>query len=287
MTQKRLSNHYELLREKWIVRHRNLTKNLWTKHKSALEWLRDSSKEIMVGSIASVMMLTHPLSSSMLAQNIIHQPDAHILQSTPIDKKENLIVSLLLSLPKEVASLTPEQESNIIQILTKTFNFPVTAEINSIRLNRNYGLIGAEQHLVRYAGDTMATHFDIMPKPKIYASGMAPGRGGWGYFDNSLQEKYYIAVPVFLCEGWKERLPEYVKFFRFRKILVVNPENGKAVVAVVGDAGPAEFTGKHLGGSPEVMDYLERVDGRQRGPVLYFFIDDPENKVPLGPIEVK
>ena len=68
-------------------------------------------------------------------------------------------------------------------------------------------------------------------------------------------------------------------------MLVVNPENGKAVVAVIGDAGPAEWTGKHLGGSPEVMKYLERVDGSLRGPVLYFFIDEPNNNVPLGPIE--
>jgi hypothetical protein len=59
------------------------------------------------------------------------------------------------------------------------------------------------------------------------------------------------------------------------------------MVVVVGDAGPAEWTGKHLGGSPEVMKYLERVDGAQKGPVLYFFIDDPGDKIPLGPIEVK
>jgi hypothetical protein len=68
---------------------------------------------------------------------------------------------------------------------------------------------------------------------------------------------------------------------------VVNPDNGKAVVAVIGDAGPAAWTGKHLGGSPEVMVYLERKDGRQRGPVLYFFVDDPDDTIPLGPIEIK
>lgn len=68
--------------------------------------------------------------------------------------------------------------------------------------------------------------------------------------------------------------------------VVVNPENGKALVADIGDAGPATFTHKHLGGSPEVMSYLERVDGAQVGPVVYFFINDPDNKVPLGPINI-
>ena len=69
-------------------------------------------------------------------------------------------------------------------------------------------------------------------------------------------------------------------------MLVVNPQNGKAMVVVIGDAGPAAWTGKHLGGSPEVMKYLERVDGRQKGPVLYFFLDDPDDKIPLGPLPV-
>ena len=35
------------------------------------------------------------------------------------------------------------------------------------------------------------------------------------------------------------------------------------------------------------MSYLERFDGAQKGPVLYFFIDDPEDKIPLGPINVR
>ena len=70
-------------------------------------------------------------------------------------------------------------------------------------------------------------------------------------------------------------------------MLVVNPQNGKAIVAAVADAGPAQWTGKHQGGSPEVMGYLERYDGSQKGSVLYFFIDDPQDSIPLGPIEVQ
>ncbi len=287
MAQKRFDSHYEYLSGKWSARHQLLQEKLWTKHQNALEWLRDSSKQMVVGSLASVLMLAHPLPGPMLAQNIIHNPDKHILQSSPVNKKEELMLALTLLLPKQVSPLSAEQENGLAQILTKNFNFRVAAELEGIRLNRNYGLIGAEQHLMRYSGDTMDSHFDSPQEQKFYSSGMAPGRGGWGYFDDSQQEKYYIAVPVFLSPGWHENVASYVKFFRFRKMLVINPENGKALVAVIGDAGPAEWTGKHLGGSPEVMDYLEREDGARKGPVLYFFIDDPENKIPLGPIAVQ
>ncbi len=149
----------------------------------------------------------------------------------------------------------------------------------------------------------MDGHFDnAEDRDKYYSSGMAPGLGGWGHFvnrlDNSLspeekikiateREKYYIAVQSFLSSGYHEHLREYIDFLGFRKMLVVNPQNGKAMVVVIGDAGPAEWTGKHLGGSPEVMKYLERQDGAARGPVLYFFLDDPNNQIPLGPIDVK
>ena len=124
---------------------------------------------------------------------------------------------------------------------------------------------------------------------------MAPGLGAWGYFTNSQnstiekateRERYYIAVQTFLAPGFNKNPKEYTDFFKYRKMLVVNPQNGKAMVVVIGDAGPAQWTGKSLGGSPEVMTYLERYDGSQRGPVLYFFIDDPSDKIPLGPISL-
>jgi len=64
----------------------------------------------------------------------------------------------------------------------------------------------------------------------------------------------------------------------------VNTVNGNAVVGDIADAGPAAWTGKQFGGSPEVMSAL---GGKKytKGKVLIFFIDDPENKVPLGPVD--
>lgn len=114
---------------------------------------------------------------------------------------------------------------------------------------------------------------------------MAPGLGAWGYIDDKLKEKYYIAVQTFLSKDFNSRLAEYRDFYKYRKMLVVNPNNGRTIIADIADAGPGEFTGKHLGGSPEVMYYLERFDGGQKGSVLYFFIDDPDDKIPLGPVK--
>lgn len=236
------------------------------------------------------MLLTGQASNSLPALPIANAEST----AQKVDKKVFLISDLAKILPHEVRPLTELEEKKVSDILPRTFGFKVAPELKGKRLNRSYGLIGAEQHLALYPGDTLSTHFGSEGEKKLYwQSGMAPGLGAWGYFASSKEEltdldknreKYYIAVQTFLSKDFNTRFAEYRDFFKYRKMLVVNPNNGRAIVADIADAGPAEWTGKHLGGSPEVMHYLERVDGSLRGSVLYFFISDLDDKIPLGPI---
>lgn len=284
-------NNYKYLKDKWTKKHKELQYNLVKKHKSSFDWLSDNTKQLTVGSLGGLMLLTAPLHQG----SINTQVKVAAEEAQKIDKSAFLIADLSGSLPDQVRPLSQDEEVKISDILSKSFGMDIKPGINGLRLNRSYGLIGAEQHLARFPGDTMGSHFDNEEDAKkYYSSGMAPGLGAWGYFTTSQsqmtkedtdREKYYIAVQTFLSPDFNSKVAEYRDFYKYRKMLVVNPQNGKAVIADIGDAGPAEWTGKHLGGSPEVMKYLERVDGSGRGPVLYFFIEDPNNTVPLGPIE--
>lgn len=282
------TSNYTKLRDKWVTRHQDLSKKLWTKHKESLEWLKDHSKKFAVGSAATALLLASPVKQSLNLQQ------AGAFQTADQIGRETFLVSDLSKMvPSEVRELTPSEEENLANVLSRDFGIGVKAEIDEKRLNRTYGLIGQEQHLSRYPGDTMATHFDSQEEANLHArEGMAPGLGAWRYFANSqsemteedkLRERYYIAVPTFLAKDFNLKFAEYRDFFKYRKMILVNPENGKAIIADIGDAGPAVWTGKHLGGSPEVMHYMERVD---RTPVLYFFVDDKDNNVPLGPIKL-
>lgn len=284
---------YHHLRKKWTARHNATQKRLLQKHKDAFQWLSDSTKQLTAGALSSVLLLSSPIAGFLPPKglSVEQRPFEHI------DKSMFLITDLSTVLPSEVRALTAEEEQTIAELLSRDFGIHVSAVLDEKRLNRTYGLIGAEQHLARYPGDFMFSHFSSDEEVRLYqSSGMAPGLGAWGYFASSrsqmsekdaLREKYYIAVQTFLSDDFIHRFAEYRDFFKYRKMLVVNPHNGNAIVAVIGDAGPAVWTGKHLGGSPEVMYYLQRKDGKQRGPVLYFFIDDPKDAVPLGPINVK
>ena len=97
-------------------------------------------------------------------------------------------------------------------------------------------------------------------------------------------EKYYAVVQTLYLPTWQKDLKFLRDWYKFRKVLIINVETGVAVTAAIGDAGPANWTGKQFGGSPEVMYHLGLAGGPRRGKVLLLFIDDPENKIPLGPV---
>lgn len=292
MTQQKYSPHYTYLKNKWTQKREALQREMFLAHKDAFLWLNNHVRHAAIGSLSAIIIASgQPVHADELTK--VPVPKEEVAQD--LDPKVFVVRDLFSVVPKEVRSLTLQEEDQVAQLLSTHYGFRVTAQLQGKKLNRSYGLIGAEQHLARFPGDTMVSHFATADESnKYYSSGMAPGLGGFGYFTHSRQEmtqtdvmreKYYIAVQSFLSPGFHEHVKEYIDFLRYRKMLVVNPQNGKAVVAVVADAGPAEWTGKHLGGSPEVMAHLERFDGSQRGPVLYFFIDDPEDKVSLGPID--
>lgn len=242
-------------------------------------------KMLTSGALAASLILSPGQSTA--STPLLPESANHALVSTH-DLRQALIEQLKSSLPPTVEPLNDSQETKISKIFHEVYGIHASAVLEGEKLNRSYGLIGAEQHLPRYPGDTAEAHGQFI------GSGITPGRGAWGYFAQSKaqltpelieKEKYYVAVQTLYLPDWNTRLAYLRDWYKHRKVLVVNPENGRAIVAVVADSGPAAFTGKHFGGSPEVMAYLERKDGRQRGPVILFFVDDPQDQVPLGPLE--
>ncbi len=248
--------HYEHLKDKWTARHKSLQEKLWIKHGSALNWLVDNTKRFAVSSLAGLFLLGSQSLPNIITASI---PIANAQSPQAIDKSVFLISDLSHILPSDVIPLTSDQEQKVSEILSRSFGFKVLPELDGKKLNRNYGIIGQEQHLALYPGDTMSSHFDSnQDATKYWSYGMAPGLGAWGYFSPSrnqltqkdkLREKYYIAVQTFLIPDFNQRFAEYRDFFKYRKMLVVNPQNGKAVVADIADAGPSQWTGKHLGGA--------------------------------------
>lgn len=276
--------HYEFLRKKWTAKHKAASENVVDKH----------LRRVALGGLGGMMLLSTPGLTLSSAQAVTAaENNTRITAGT--SKNLTLANDLKDKLPSEFRNLTPEEEKVVVQTINEDLGVKVTPEIDGKRLNRTYGRIGGEQHLPRYPGDNVQAHAKSTQDWAMFGpAGITPGKGAWGYFANSKaeltpedeqNERWYIAVQTFLSKDYNSRVGEYRDFYKYRKMLVVNPKTGQAVVVDIADAGPAEFTGKHLGGSPEVMHELGLATGPRKGEVLYFFIDDPNNQIPLGPVK--
>lgn len=303
----------EDLRSKLKLKHLQIKTEFEERHKDASDFLKSqkidlgkirehSSRLITAGALAGTLALSSPNSTLALLpppDEIIERAKSNASPMPAVSKATKLRDALKKILPENIRPLNQQEEKYLERVLEELTGVPAKATLEGEHLNTTYGKIGAEQHLRRYPGDVNANH---APDPDEYGGdnpeeilkeGMAPGLGAWGYFAPSKEaltpdleetERWYAVVQTLYLPDWNTRQPYLKDWYKHRKVLIVNTDNGKVVVAAIADSGPAAFTGKHFGGSPEVMDYLGGTRYK-KGPVLLFFVDDPENRVPLGPVE--
>jgi len=250
-----------------------------------------SAKIIGAGALTGTLLFAPPGNiKSLPPLSEIISSIKSLTEDTGSDLPQKFLIDLLKGiLPERARPLTQGEEKKLEQVFEKVIGVKTKADLEGEHLNTTYGYIGAEQHLARYPGDNIYNH----PKIPSGDEGIAPGLGAWGYFSQSREnltksleetEKWYAVVQTLYLPDWNKRAKYLREWYKYRKVLVVNTDNGNAVVAAIADSGPAAWTGRHFGGSPEVMEYLGG-SKYKKGPVLVFFVDDPENKVPLGPVD--
>lgn len=283
------SGPVEQFKQRLRLKRQSAADDFKSRHPQAVDRLL--SVGIAVGNIRS--SLTKLAASGMIAGSLLafsppltsvdlSLSDSALSLINAQQLRDRLMKSLEPHLPEKISGFNTIQESAISLSVQETLGIDAKFELEGQRLNHQYGWMGAEQHLMRFPGDNVPD--------------MAPKTGAWGYFaksrndfsdDLAQMEKYYVAVQTLYLPEWNKEYPVLKEWYKYRKVLVVNPNSGRSVVAVIADAGPAGWTGKQFGGSPEVMEYLEYITGKRKGPVILMFIDDPQNKIKLGPVEKK
>lgn len=264
------------------LKHYPAAKKFFTKSTLLANDLRQKSSQLLAGAGLTGTLLLSPINMPTDTPNAIKISEK---QSSSMDQQ--LRRSLQSLIPHVPADLTSEQAQNIETEIKNLTGITAKAVLENQKLNHQVGYIGYEQHLQRYPGDTIADHDEEQ------IAGIAPGLGAWGYFASQkanftttdyLREKYYSVAQTLYLPNWDTDFTFLRDWYKYRKILIINPVNGKAVVTALGDSGPAEWTGKQFGGSPETMKALELHLGPRKGLVLFLFVDDPDNLVPLGPL---
>ena len=288
--QKNLEAHRDKAIEAFEGKHPHADKWLKTRN-IQLGQIRVHSRKLLTGaSLSAALMLAAPISPQSLPQKPSHVLLAEAGISPLSQVGQALLKKLSPLIPKRIGHLDPATETKVQKLLQNSFGITATSTLEDQRLNHSLGWIGYEQHLRRFPGDNLSQHDEER------RSGIAPGLGAWGYFTSSkgqldenikLYEKYYVAVQTLYIPTWQKDLKFLRDWYKHRKVLVVDVDSGRAVVAVIGDAGPAAWTGKQFGGSPELMRALDLTGKKSKGKVLLLFVDDPQNRVPLGPLQGK
>lgn len=272
------------------------------KHQDFIAWMDENNFSFTDFRSVSQQLLAATSLAGAVAMNT---PEGGVKPPLVFAKEEKVDADLLamvtqeehqeiLNKLKSIVQLPPghmEQQTELYleQQLSEILGFEVSAELEGQRLNHSIGIMGGEQHLYRYPGDTLAGH------DAYQEAGIAPNRGAFGWFTENgelteksiAREKYYFAVQTLYLENWNSEYKTLKPWYKFRKMVAINPAEEIAVVGVVGDAGPAAWVQKQFGGSPEVIREGRIWSPKSRGRVLLLFVDDPEDQVPLGPISLE
>ncbi len=250
----------------------------WLEDKGiSLEQIREHSKRLLTGATLSSALLLSAPHLPLMGKSVT----SHIRTFSSIQELLEQLKNLFSG------KLDEETEIDINNTIKKYYGVSTVFELDNNRLPTYFGSMGLEQHLYRFATDTIDQHKNYQQ------AGLAPGRGAFGFFfdgrnswsEAEKNEEYYIVLQTFIIPNWNTDWATLKDWYKFRKFLVINPQNGQAVVAVLGDSGPAVSTGKVFGGSPEVMADLGFYPKYTRGDVIVLFLDDPGNEIPLGPVK--
>lgn len=265
---------------------------IWMKENEiTFDDLRSVSQQILAAtSFAGAVALNSP--EGMKAVPQIHAQERSqddLLAAVTQEEHDEIFKKLESIVQMPPGHMEKETELYLEQQLSDVLGFEVTAEIEGQRLNHSTGIMGGEQHLYRFPGDSLAQH------DAYQEAGIAPNRGAFGWFtengeltDKAIDsEKYYFAVQTLYLPNWNSEYPTLKPWYKFRKMIVINPAEKIAVVGVVGDAGPAAWVQKQFGGSPEIIREGKIWSPKSRGRILLLFVDDPDDKIPLGPISME
>ncbi len=185
--------------------------------------------------------------------------------------------------------LDKTDELYLEQQLTDLLGFTVAAELADHRLNHSVGIMAARSHLMRSPTDTLASHAQYLE------AGIAATRSAFGWFtDNGeltskslTREKYAISAQLFYLPTWHQDSTKLKQWYQYRKMIVINPNEEKAVVGVIADVGPALWMQHQFGGSPEIIREAMVWSPKTQGHVFLFFVDDPDDTIPLGPVDMR
>lgn len=184
---------FEFLRNKLKLKHLQEKADFSKKFPHAVKFFQSkgvdlgkirqhSTAIIGAGALAGSLLLAPAKEAGSLpAPKEIVQSAKALAKENPVLPQKLLVDSIHQVLPTTPQPLNRSQEKALEQLFVNITGVSAKGTLEGEHLNTTYGLIGAEQHLYRYPGDTLANH----GTGSALNEGIAPGLGAWEYFAQS------------------------------------------------------------------------------------------------------
>jgi len=198
---------------------------------------------------------------------------------------------------KTIAGLPPGQLDStdalyLEQQLTDMMGIEVISKLDGHVLPHNYGMIASGSHTKRYPADKLELHKNIIE------AGLDDRRQDFGWLkigssqdlgdsnssNDEEQEMYSLSVQLQNQSEWQKNRSEIKKWYKNRKVIVINPFDNKAVVAAITGTGPSLSSRRQFLGSPELIRETEAWSRNAQGKVIVLFVGESGRKLPLGPV---
>lgn len=235
-------------------------------------------------------MSDSPIANLLSADFKAKIPDvASLAMSISQEEHQEIMAKMTRLTHLPAGHLDKTDELYLEQQLTDLLGFTVAAELAEHRLNHSVGVMAARPHLMRTPTDTLISHAQYLE------AGISPNRSAFGWFTDTgeltakgiMREKYAFSAQLFYLPTWQQDFAVLKQWYQYRKMIVINPGEEKAVVGVIADIGPAMWMQHQFGGSPEVIREGMIWSPKTQGHVFLFFVDDPDDTIPLGPVDMR
>ncbi len=266
--------------------------DFYKEHVSLVDWMND--RDLKIELLGQTKNEDNPSSKNIVdsvekkvIEEFNHPNNKKQLESTiSIEEFESIFEKLIGLLELPAGQLESQSELYLEQQLSDLLGFDILAELDGQRINHSTGIMYSEQHLKRSPNDNLQNHVNLLE------AGINSHRGAFGWFVDHGEitkeaeelEKYYFSLQLYQLENWPTSYKELKSWYKFKKMIVINPAEKIAVVGVVGNIDSKNNYKYQFGGSPEIIRKGKIWSPISQGKVLLMFVDDPNNEVPLGPI---
>jgi len=176
---------------------------------------------------------------------------------------------LLFEKPKLLEDL--EMRLYLEQQLSDLLGLTITSELDGHRLPHTMVKIQSRSHQPKVLDDQITHHANI------YEAQMGQKRSSFGWSNqDELAEQFGLSLPLYLLKEWQTDYKKTWQWFKYRKVVLINPWKKLAAIAVITDIAP-DYTQRYQAlSNPELSRQTQLWFPGSQGRACLFLLENPE-----------